>query len=46
MFEFSISKNMKKIASPEKSMLYKKERGNREGSNTFMSKTNCQGIEN
>ena len=40
MFEFSVSKNMKE----EK--IYNKGGGSREGSNTFMSNTNCQGIEN
>ena len=39
MFEFSVRKDMK-------SMLHKKGRGSREGSNTSMSNTNCQGIEN
>ena len=29
-----------------KSMLHMKGGGSREGSGTFMSKTNCQGIEN
>ena len=41
MFEFSVSKDMK-------SMLHRKggNSDSREGSDTFMSKTNCQGIEN
>ena len=29
-----------------KSMFHKKEDGSREGSGTFMSNTNCEGIEN
>ena len=37
MFEFSVSKDMKKE--------YNKQDGNREGSGTFMPNTNCQGIE-
>ena len=39
MFEYSVSKDMK-------FMLHKKGDGSREGNNTFMSNTNCQGIEN
>jgi hypothetical protein len=39
MFEFSVSKDMEKKG-------YNKGGGSREGSNTFMSDTNCQGIEN
>ena len=39
MFEYSVSKDMK-------FKLHKKEGGSREGSSTFMSNTNCQGIEN
>jgi hypothetical protein len=39
MFELSVNKDMK-------SMLHKKGGGNRKGSGTFMSNTNCQGIEN
>ena len=39
MFEFSDSKDMK-------SMFHRKGGDNREDSNTFMSNTNCQGIEN
>ena len=35
-----------KITSPMKSMLQMKGGGSREGSGTFMSNTNCQGIEN
>jgi hypothetical protein len=38
MHEFSVSKDMK--------ILYNKGGGSREGSGTFMSKTNCQRIEN
>ena len=38
-FEFCVSKDMK-------SMFHKKGGGSREGSDTFMSNTNCQGIEN
>ena len=38
MFESSVSKDMKKG--------YNKEGGSRESSGTFMSNTNCQGIEN
>ena len=34
-----------KIASPVKSMLHKKGGGIKEGNNTFMSSTNCQGME-
>ena len=40
MFEFSASEDMKK----EK--VYNKGGGSREGSNTFILSTNCQGIEN
>ena len=39
MFEFNDSKDMK-------SMFHRKGGDNREDSNTFMSNTNCQGIEN
>ena len=39
MFDFSVSKDMK-------SMLHMKGVDNKEGSNTFMSNNNCQGIEN
>jgi hypothetical protein len=39
MFEFCVSKDMK-------SMLHKRGGGSREGSDTFMSNTNRQGIEN
>ena len=39
MFEFSVSEDMKSIS-------HMKGGGNREGSGTFMSNTNCQGIEN
>ena len=39
MFEFSVSKDMV-------SMFHMKGGGNREGSGTFTSNTNCQGIEN
>jgi hypothetical protein len=39
MFEFSVSKDMN-------STLHMKAGGSREGSGTFMSNTNCQGIEN
>ena len=39
MFEFSVSKIMK-------SMLHKKGGGSMKGSSTFMSNTDCQGIEN
>ena len=39
MFEFSVSKNMGKKG-------YNKGGGSKEGSNTFMSNTNCQRIEN
>ena len=39
MFEFSVSKDMKKKG-------YNKGGGNKEGSGTFMSNTNCQRIEN
>ena len=39
MFDFSVSKDMK-------SMLLRKGGDNREGSNTFMSNTNCQRLEN
>jgi len=46
MLEFSVRKDMKKIASSVKSMLYRKGGGSREGSGTFMFNTNCQGIEN
>ena len=35
-----------KIASPTESMLHKKGGGSRESNKTFMSNTNCQGIEN
>ena len=38
MFEFSVSKDMK-------SMIHWMGAGSREGRGTFMSKTNCQGIE-
>ena len=38
MFEFNVNKDMKKI--------YYKGGDNREGSGTFMSNTNYQGIEN
>ena len=38
MFEFSVSKDMK-------SMLHRKRGGSKEGSGTFMSNINCQGIE-
>jgi hypothetical protein len=38
MFEFSVSKDMKK-------KWYNEGGGSREGSGTFMSNTNCQGIE-
>jgi hypothetical protein len=40
IFEFSVSKNMKK----EKG--YNKEGGRREGSGTVISNTNCQRIQN
>jgi hypothetical protein len=39
MYEFSVNKDMK-------SMLHKKRGGNREGSDTLMSNTNCEGTEN
>ena len=39
MFEFSVSKNMKKKPG------YNKGRGSREGSGTFISNNNCQRIE-
>ena len=39
MFEFSVSKAMKKIMSIVKSMFHRKEGGSREGSDTFMSNT-------
>jgi hypothetical protein len=39
MFEFGVSKDMKK-------MRYNKGGGSREGSGTFMSNINYQGIEN
>ena len=39
MFVFSVDKDMT-------SMLYRKGGGSREGSGTFMSSTNYQGIEN
>ena len=39
MFEVNIGKDMK-------FMLHMKGGGNREGGNTFMFNTNCQGIEN
>jgi hypothetical protein len=39
MFEFSVSKDMKKKG-------HNKGSGSREGSGTFMSNTNCQRIEN
>jgi hypothetical protein len=39
MFEFSVSKDMKK-----KDLI--REVGSKEGSGTFMSNTNCQRIEN
>jgi hypothetical protein len=39
MFEFSVSKDMKK-------RIYNRGGGSREGSNTFMSNNNCQGIKN
>ena len=35
-----------KITSPIKSMFHKKGGGNREGSGTFVSDINCQGVEN
>ena len=35
-----------KIASPVESMLHRKGGGSRESKNTFISNTNCQGIEN
>jgi hypothetical protein len=41
MFEFSVSKDMK-----ERKKRYNKGGDNRKGSGTFMSSTNCQGIEN
>ena len=40
MFEFNVSKEMKKI------YIIKEVAGSREGSSTFMSNTNYQGIEN
>ena len=39
VFEFSVSEDMRKKG-------YNKGGGNREGSSTFMSNTNCQRIEN
>ena len=39
MFEFSVSKDMK-------FMLHMKGGGSKQGNGTFMSNTNCQGIEN
>ena len=39
MFKYSVSKDMK-------SMLYRKGGGSREGSGTFMSNTNWQGVDN
>ena len=39
MFEFSVNKDMKTI-------FYRKGGGSREGSDTFMSNTSCQEIEN
>ena len=39
MFDFSISEDMKSI-------LHKKGGDSREGSNTFISNIDCQGIEN
>ena len=39
MFEFSVSKDMK-------SMFHRKRGDNREGSDTFMSNSDCRGIEN
>jgi hypothetical protein len=39
MFGYGVMKDMK-------SMLHTKEGGNNIGSNTFMSNTNCRGIEN
>jgi hypothetical protein len=38
IFESSVSKDIKKG--------YNKEGGSKEGNDTFMSNTNCQGIEN
>jgi hypothetical protein len=46
MFEFSVSKDIKKVVSPMKFMLHKKGGGSREGSGTLMSNTNYQEIEN
>ena len=46
MFEFSVSRGYEKIASPVKSMHYRKGGGNREGCSILMFNTNCQGIEN
>ena len=39
MFEFGVSKDIKKRKKNKRS-------GSREGSGTFMSNTDCQGIEN
>ena len=39
MFEYNVSKDMKSI-------FHRKRGGRREGSDTFISNTNCQGIEN
>ena len=46
MFEFSVSKDIKKSEVQWKSMLHMKGGGSREGSSTFMSNTNCQEVEN
>jgi len=46
MFKFSVSKDMKNITSPMKSILKTKRSDSRKGSGTFMSNTNYQGIEN
>jgi len=45
MFEFSISKDVKKNNN-DKRRIHMKGGGSREDGNTFISNTNCQGIEN
>ena len=47
MFEFSVDKDLKKKIKRRRRRRRRNEGGgSRKGSNTFMSNTNCQGIEN
>ena len=45
-FEFSVSKDMKEKKKKKRNKKPMKGGGNREDINTFISNTNCQGIEN